>query len=364
MRTFACSIVVLTSVSCARTASNTESTTATPASAPTPGPRRASTIVYDPTLRRVLLTGGYVFSDSGDFPNGEIWSWDGRRWERVARDGPPARWLGAAAFDSRTNTLVIYGGARPRLSPNEPVVYRGARPSSLRRDTWRWDGTRWYESRDTSPGYRDHHAMAFDVARGKTVLFGGIGAVRDSVTREWPTDVWEWDGSSWSRIAAVGPLGRGHAAMVYDARRGEVVVFGGLGDRPATGQAPPFFSDTWLWNGRQWRNVDGPAPPGRYAHAMAYDARRGVVLLYGGSGPDQNYVDFWSWDGARWSQIAMPGPNPGVRYSAAMTYDAARDRVVLVGGVTVDGQGRMTRILGDVWEWDGSRWHEASASPA
>lgn len=43
------------------------------------------------------------------------------------------------------------------------------------------------------------------------------------------------------------------------------------------------LGDTWLWNGATWRRTTGASPPARYAHAMAFDSRRGVVVMYGGA---------------------------------------------------------------------------------
>src|SRR5206468_3249290 len=41
--------------------------------------------------------------------------------------------------------------------------------------------------------------------------------------------------------------------------------------------------ETWEWNGTAWiqRSVSSPSP--RYDHAMAYDAPRGVTVLFGGT---------------------------------------------------------------------------------
>src|SRR5262245_58710000 len=70
--------------------------------------------------------------------------------------------------------------------------------------------------------------------------------------------------------------GRELAAMAYDSARGESVVFGGVATLAV-------FGDTWEWNGTSW-TVRTPAsgPTGRYGHAMAYDAARGVTVLFGG----------------------------------------------------------------------------------
>ena len=45
----------------------------------------------------------------------------------------------------------------------------------------------------TSPPARMFHAMAYDSARGRVVLFGGFRV------SDYFADTWEWDGSAWAR---------------------------------------------------------------------------------------------------------------------------------------------------------------------
>ena len=65
--------------------------------------------------------------------------------------------------------------------------------------------------------------MAYDSARGVTVLFGGYGAFGYPVD-----DTWEWDGNTWALRSATGPSPRRDHAMVYDSARSTVVLFGGV----------------------------------------------------------------------------------------------------------------------------------------
>jgi hypothetical protein len=297
--------------------------------------------VYDPVRRRLVVIDGYL--PPHDASSGELWTWDGRRWELLpgSGSGPSKRIVGAAAFDVRRRRLVSFGGSDSS---------RGTLG-----DTWEWNGTVWQQLADTSVGRRDHHALAYDEARGKTVLFGGNWG-----PAPWPTDTWEWDGSSWTRAAVEGPVGRSRAGMVYDVARRQMVLFGGAGAPPGPKEPLVVFGDTWVWNGATWRKVSDQAPPARYAHAMAYDRRRGVVVMYGGAqmtsdGQTAHLEDMWQWDGNRWAEIRMSGPTPGRRYSPAMAFDASRGRIVLHGGLEVKGRGQYTAFA-DVWEWDGSRW--------
>ena len=90
-------------------------------------------------------------------------------------------------------------------------------------------------------------AMAYDSARGVTVLFGGFDLAGGGTI----SDTWEWNGSNWTQRSAGGggdPAARYVAQMVYDANpnRGVVVLFGGF-DGSST-----VFGDTWEWDGSQW----------------------------------------------------------------------------------------------------------------
>jgi hypothetical protein len=108
--------------------------------------------------------------------------------------------------------------------------------------------------------------MAYDSARGVTVLFGGHFG---------DGETWEWDGTSWIQRLVTGPSPRTGHAMAYDTARGVTVLFGGT-------QGNVRFEDTWEWNGSSWNPqvIDGPSP--RVIHAMAYDMARSTAVLFGG----------------------------------------------------------------------------------
>jgi hypothetical protein len=311
-----------------------------------PGPRSGHSLVYDAVRRRLVLVDGYL--PPHDSSPADLWSWDGRQWDPVPGSGagPAKRIVGAAAYDARRDRIVSFGGSH---SVNGTLG-----------DTWEWDGAVWRERVDTTVGRRDHHALVYDTARSKAVLFGGNWG-----PPPWPTDTWEWDGTSWTRAAVDGPAGRSRTGMVYDSVRKQVVLFGGVGAPPGPKQPFVMFGDMWTWNGAVWRRLHTESPPARYAHAMAFDSRRGVVVMYGGAamtadGQTAHLEDLWEWDGNRWREIAMTGRTPGKRYSPAMAYDIARDRVVLTGGLEVKGRGQFT-AFDDVWEWNGSAWERAAA---
>jgi hypothetical protein len=307
-----------------------------------PTPRLSHAVgYYDPTAQRVFLVGDSAQPRAP--AHDRVWSWSGARWELVTESGPVARTSAAAAFDERQGTAVVTGGTRQR---RDTAVYESIAES------WLGRATSWQSLTATDMSPRDHHSMVYDASRGSVLLFGGSTY---GTHGPWPTDTWELGASGWMRIATDGPSGRARSAMVYDSRRGEVVLFGGVGE--ALDGVQTFHGDTWIWKAGRWRRVATDGPRGRYAHGMVFDARAGVVLMYSGAGAHRGapLSDMWQWDGSRWTEIALPGPTPGYRYQPVMVYDVARERTVLYGGYGASGSS-----LYDTWEWNGARWTGAA----
>src|SRR5205823_1183060 len=96
-------------------------------------------------------------------------------------------------------------------------------------ETWEWNGTAWTQRAVSGPSPRGHHAMAYDIGRGVTVLFGGSDGTSSGET-------WEWNGSAWTQRAAPGPSARYGHAMVHDAARRVMVLFGGDSGGVANGE--------------------------------------------------------------------------------------------------------------------------------
>jgi len=250
-------------------------------------------------------------------------------WVHRTKAGPSPRGAHAMAYDSARGVTVLFGGADP----------------SVNGDTWEWDGTSWTLRSSSGPSPRAGHAMAYDIARGVTVLFGGASYGYDGET-------WEWDGTSWTLRSSSGPSPRTYHAMAYDSARGVTVLFGGE-------HSEGYYGDTWEWDGpnTSWTLRSSSGPSARYAPAMAYDSARGVTVLFGGY--DGNwYGDTWEWDGPNtsWTLRSSSGPSP--RAGHAMAYDSARGVTVLFGG-NID---LSYNYKGDTWEWDGTSWTLRSSS--
>lgn len=242
----------------------------------------------------------------------------------------------------RTESQMAFDSARGRS-----LLFSGWQGASAPSDLWSWDGTTWTQAWVLSaggPAGRQGAVLVFDSARGRLVLFGGNsqGVLRN--------DTWEWDGSWFGLAPQHAPTARDGAAAAFDPRRGVTVMFGGRDSQSVR-------DDLWEWDGVDW--VQRPAPNGptaRASAAMAFDPNTQTVLLFGGAAPGITFDETWTWDGSTWQQ-RFPRTLPYARVTHTMVSDTARRRVVLVGD----------HNLADpfAWEWDGVTWSIAlCASPS
>ncbi len=196
-----------------------------------------------------------------------------------------------------------------------------------------------------SPGPRSLAAIAYDTKRGRAVLFGGVS--QDVLGNTiYHSDTWEWDGKDWTEVqASGGPSGRMLHTMAYDEKRGVVVLYGGWYQGNA-------LMDVWEWDGQSWKErcpVCNPA--GRYYHQMFYDPVLGKVVIYGGSSPDKAFHEAWAWDGQAWNSLAFDAQTPD--FSADnLVYDTRDQQVIAFLG----------EDWGGTWTWKGSSWAKATLS--
>ena len=238
---------------------------------PAPGAYHAMT--YDAAREQIVLFGGWDGGNPGLL--NETWTWNGRTWAqaRPATAPPPLR-----------GADMVYDGAR-----REVVLFGGEGPNGDSNQTWVWDGAEWQERHPVnSPRARLLHKMAYDAVRRQVVLFGG--EFLDSAGVKFLNDTWIWDGVNWTQKNPLdSPPPRSAHAMAYGVARGQIVLFGGW-----RGEVP-YWNDTWEWNGDSWTpmRVRTP-PPGRYGHSMVYDNRNGAVFVYGGMCADGLRDEAWA----------------------------------------------------------------------
>lgn len=281
-----------------------------------PGPN-SSVMAYDSGRNRTVMV-----------TEGKTWEWDGASWALRTTTGPASRAGHALAYDSARGVTVLFGGFNFD-------------------DTWEWDGATWTQRFASGPSVRYGHAMAYDSARARVVLFGGNLTSNPFYSGQ----TWEWDGTAWLQRSVFGPSGRGYHKLAYDSSRGFIVLYGGYGQG---GPVAAPLGDTWEYNGASWTLRSASSLGSRYGHALAFDAGRARVILFGGDFNSSVLGDTWEWDGTSWTQRVIAGPP--ARSGHAMVYDSVRSKTVLFGG------NARSALLGDTWEYDGSTWVFRGAS--
>jgi len=236
-------------------------------------------------------------------------------WTKLQDGLPSPRAEHAMVYDSLGGVAILFGGTHrnDQEEDNETWTY------NFTSDTWT------LKSLLSPPRARFAHAMAFDSANGVVVLFGGYlrgwGILGDTWTYNLSTNTWT------GLTPSPAPLPRADAAMTYDPGSGEAVLFGGH----YNGRQ---LNDTWTYNVRNnvWTNkTTSSGPPGREQHAMVFDSKSGVSILFGGSStPTGPLCDTWAYDSSAntWKNMA-PAAYPPARSGHAMAYDVRNGLVLM-----------------------------------
>jgi hypothetical protein len=188
----------------------------------------------------------------------------------------------------------------------------------------------------------NRHAAIHDVARGRTVVFGGY----DEADRR--DEIWMLalaDSARWALATPVGagPTARfGHSAS-FDSVNGRMVSFGGTDGNP--------LDEVWTLSLSQppaWTQLfpAGPGPRARYYHSAIVDPLRERLLIFGGGTATERFNDVWALslgDTLHWDSLRVSGTPPSARQTHTAIYDARRDRMLVFGGGAVLGNN-------DLWE--------------
>ena len=170
-----------------------------------------------------------------------------------------------------------------------------------------------------------------------------IGCIPGSVRQSTPNVIWGWNGARWRRVTEGGPQMLLLGGSAYDAKRNVVVLYGGY-----SWATDSCERETWEWDGETWTKKDVESPTACDHIKMVYDASRGEVLLFGGGDENQNLsTETWSWNGDVWTKRTESDP-PG-RAHFGFAYDPVHEQSFVYGGY---GEG----ILEDFWAWQDGTW--------
>ena len=305
--------------------------------------------VYDEARGKVIV---FVVDDEQAY---SAWEWEpaAGSWTLRTTDLPLFRDPNekpGGAYDGDRGVLWLFGGGGGELLDH----------------LWRWDiGDAGSAPVDVTPAVRPAAwpaarfapGLAYDVGRGRLVLYGGVA---DDYLR----DLWEWDPttSQWqdrtpAAVPRTGttvpdgivwpPAGLDANRIVTDPTGGQVLLYDWPDGEPR-----------WAWDGQAgtWsvaRSATPPRWPQGAATATAWNADDGSLLAWVGT-------DLWRWTPQpeawelltppEWAAVAPASRDPAAwpepRSDTAIAYDRGAGRLVLFGGLAADG------TLDDLWLWD------------
>lgn len=276
-----------------------------------PAPREEMALVYDASLGRVMLFGGY--DRDTDTVYGDTWTYDGTNWVDITPADP------AQSPTARYRAQTVYDSARLRT-----VLYGGFDGTSILQQTYEFTGNVWTLITPQTPVLPPNATEAvhgYDPVRKRTALFGGFG------TSGFSSATYEFSGATngfFSTFGAGCQTALGEPTLTSNTPTtgsAWTVTYGNLPEDNELVMAIYGFSNT------TWSGVPLPLDLGAIGLA-------GCNLLVSAD--------------AQVVQLTVPGPNPGDPASASSTINVPNQASLV--GVTLFVQGVLIDVtpLGDI----------------
>ena len=208
-------------------------------------------------------------------------------WSPIATaNAPSPRFLYGMAYDTLRNVTVLFGG-RDNVGANN--------------ETWEFDGVNWAQvTTATAPAPREEFGMVFDRSLNRTVLFGGCDEANGLIFG----DTWLYDGVSGTWVDATtaeAPTPRFRGSMVFDVARNRSIFFGGY-------DGAQLLSDTYEYAGSGWVLIPPSpnVPPNLTEAAHGYNEVSREFVLFGGFGGSFT-SETWEYTGANTGLFGLTG---------------------------------------------------------
>ncbi|MBC7947422.1 MAG: tetratricopeptide repeat protein [Chitinophagaceae bacterium] len=237
-------------------------------------------------------------------------------------------------------------------APSKAMLLLGGTPiiqDSVTSDVWKWNGQTWSRISASGPGARVFFNGTLDPGNHDIKLFAGTGLGREHFLMR---DLWSFNGKKWSSIPMNDIGTHDHHKMVYADHLNGFILYGGNKDHV-------FDTTTWLLKDGKFTQLNVASPGIRYQSGMVYDKHRKKIVLYGGG---EKADELWEFDGKRWEKIVTV-VHPGIKLYHHMAYDESRKLVILHGGqINHNSQDPTNLVPADTWTWNGNSWQKIAAS--
>ena len=310
-----------------------------------PGARIYAGGAYDSNTNSLIIFGGNNCS-TGYF--GDVWVLSNANgesgtaaWTQLTPSGsaPQSRESASVVYDSTNNILMMYGGDAGGSPFGDVWILSPANGSG---GTPAWTQL---SPSGTAPTARTGQTAIYDSSNDRMTIFGGINS-GTTLTDTWVLTSANGIGGTptWSQIATQGtaPSLAYHTA-VYDSSSDNMYVFGGTSSEDKLQTDDHAFTLSGAngisSNGEKW--VLG-GPPVRYGQSAFYDSALNDLFVFGGqhASSNINFNDYWQQSGAlgsvnlQWTTVSTNGSRPSGRFGHTGLYDSGSNRMMVFGGAT------------------------------
>jgi len=304
---------------------------------------------YEPTSRRLVVTGGHDSTNSASL-----------FYTPCHNDVMEAVNVAQKSFRS-----LVPGGLSTSPAPRYDAamaaadgvaVFFGGRDcvdlgDSLG-DTWEFHlaTNAWARVSPTAPAPAPRRAAAMlREPSGNTVLM--VGGFRNP---SYSNEVWRYTPATntWLQLANA-PFTRAYMGSATNTATGEMWFCGGRA--PFTAECQAYNPSTMSWS------VKPSLPTARSELAMAFDPNSGNLYAFGGRATDSSpYGDLLVLrsGASSWESVIPQGATPAPRYGHLMYFDLASNELVLAAGLARDPLTLRTTRPNDVWTYNGTAWTE------
>jgi hypothetical protein len=309
-----------------------------------PAVRYSHSSFYDSSTNSLFVFGGQhsITLNFNDYwQDSSVIGGNNLSWKLLSPTGtlPAPRYGHASAYTPASNRMLIFGGASGFPSPclSDYWVLKTANAVG---GTPAWTSV---TVSGTRPAARALMASAYDSATDTLIMFGGFNCQSSYFNDVWVLkNASALKAPSWTQLTATGgPSARETASAVYDPATNSLMVYGGDAGAQTLFSDVWVLSNA---NGSQGNNATwkqltisnkGPVP--RSGQTAIYDSAANVMTIYGGYSGRAVLSDAWTLSGANshggtstWTQLASSQPR---RFHSAI-YDPATLNMVTFGGAT------------------------------
>jgi len=274
----------------------------------------------------------------------------GENWSNLNISGskPAARFGHTVLYDTGNNRMMMFGGATgfPAPCANDYWVLQHANANG---GSPAWTQV---TPSGTAPLARTNYGAAYDTATNSLIMFGGYDCVSTYFNDVWVLTNAN-DASvtpAWTKLSPTGtpPSPREVSSVVYDRETNSLIVFGGDDDFFMTNGTP--FGDVWVLSNANgtggapvWTELNpiNIGPAARSGHTAFYDPVSNRMTIYGGFDGTKILTDAWvlAWANGQagpsvWIPLSPSPEGPPRRFHSAV-YDPVSNDMLIFGGISV-----------------------------